>query len=106
MHNTTVTEHNFRNSCKGTIIYSNKLEYSEIELCEELKKFSGTKEKIKRNDDNVRRTELYILTFDYFNIHENVKIGWTKLKVQDTFPTQSAAFNASDGGMELLRVEQ
>ena len=78
----TVTEHNFLNSYKGTIISSNKLDYSEIELCEEMKKFSVTEvKKIKRRDDNVKRTKLYILTFDQCNIPEHVKIGCTKFKV-------------------------
>ena len=101
LHNTTVTvtEHNSLNSCKGTIIYSNKPDYSEIELCEELKKFSVTEvKKIKRRDDTVRRTELYILTFDQCNIPEHVKIGWTKLKVREYIPKPRRCFQCQRWG--------
>ena len=95
----TVTEHNSLNSCKGTIIYRNKPEYTEAELCEELRKCNVTEvKKIKRREDSIRRTELYILTFDQCNVPEHVKIGWTKLKVREYIPKPRRCFQCQRWG--------
>ena len=95
----TVAEHKSLNSTKGTIIYNNKPGYTEKEICEELEKYNVTEvKKINRKEDNIRRADLFIVTFNNCILPTCIKIGWTKLKVREYIPKPRRCFQCQRWG--------
>ena len=105
----TVAEHKSLNSTKGTIIYNNKPGYTEKEVCDELEKYYVTEvKKINRKDDNIRRADLFIVTFNYCILPTCIKMGWTKLIVREYVPKPRRCFQCQcwAHGAATCRVTQ
>ena len=93
------SEYKTLNSSKGTTRYRNFPNHTEEEIQGELGKYKVIEAKsIDTRTDTQFQSPLYILTFDSCTIPLEVKVGWTKLKVQKYVPKPRRYFQCQRWG--------
>ena len=93
------SEHKTLNSSKGTIRYRNFPNHSEEEIQGKLARYKMIEVKSINTRTNTQfQSQLYILTFDSCTIPLEVKIGYTKFKVQEYVPKPRRCFQCQRWG--------
>ena len=96
----SVAPHSSLNTCKGTIYFANKPNYSDVQLLDHLKQFKVTDiYRQKRKVDGVLLpTPVYILTFSACRLPETVSVGWIRCPVRLYVPLPRRCFKCQRFG--------